>query len=169
MDADDLANQFQDHVRLAQTAKARKPKLSAASAWDCALRETAKRAAKNGKHSASNIWPQIALRSVVQRLLVATGSTSSIEQMFSERQLMLQEEVRHNGTPDESLITDARRVWAMHLRMARKAGSTRLLFLGTRASRRILLQKRKAAIDSLSKANTAKEWLTQCSSWSLLR
>ena len=78
-----------------------------------------------------------------------------------EHQLVLQEEVRYKETPDESLTTDARRIWAMHLGMARKAGSTRPLSLGARASRRILLQKRKAAIDLLSRASVAKEWLAQ--------
>ena len=59
VDADQLALEFQGHLRLAQTAKSRKPELSAASAWACTLRETAKRAKKKRadfsiQHLASN-------------------------------------------------------------------------------------------------------------------
>ena len=174
---DRLKEEFQDHQRIAQTVRNQNAHMTSASAWAGALRATQSKATKNGRTSRSNIWQQSALRPVVQRLLVAPGSTTSLEQTFSrkkwllgeqwngspeadQRQLILQEEVRMKETPDASLIADARRIWVNHLGASRKAGDSRPLALGMRSSLYRAAQKRKAAaVDSLAKATTSSSWL----------
>ena len=121
--------------------KPRMHEMTSASAWASALRATQSKATKNGRTSQSNIWRQSASRPVVQRLLVAPGSTTSLEQTFSrkkwllgeqwngspeedQRQLILQEEVRMKETPDASLsgppmlAAFGSITWAHHERLA---------------------------------------------------
>ena len=118
-----LMDQFEEHERIAQTVLAKAPAEPAARAWQQALKQT------QSSDRRKRTFPVDALLPLLQRFLVAPGSTAGIEQNFSklkrilgehwngselaeERRLVLDLAVSENPEADADLLGAARLVWA---------------------------------------------------------
>ena len=119
IDRNRLVEQFQDHRRLAQREKDKQPQEPASSAWQKAVRRT------RGRRG----WQVDSLLPILQRFLVAPGSTSGIEHAFSAAKRALGEHwhggpraeerrvallLKTQAMPDieNSILQSARLVWA---------------------------------------------------------
>jgi hypothetical protein len=118
-----LVDQFEEHVRIAQTEMSMSPHEPAAEAWRRALQKTG----ANSRTRRS--FPATALLPVLQRFVVAPGSTAGIEQNFSklkrilgehwngsehaeERRLVLALAAAASPDAGIDLLTASRLIWA---------------------------------------------------------
>ncbi len=168
VDAEALMMEFQDHQKVAQVFKDQRPHDPASAIWQRTLRRTQE------CWQMREQWPAKALLPVTQRLLVAPGSTSGVEQALNrfkrlmgeqwhgsavaeERRLVLQLKAAAEPKPPPELLKAARRTWAECFGKARASGTQRTPSLGMRSSR---LLKRKAT-EALRGASSATRWLAK--------
>ena len=144
VDSAGLFDQFKEHQRIAQAELGRAPEEPAAQAWHRALKRTQSTWLRRRN------FPAEALRSLLQRFMVAPGSTAGIEQNFSmfkrclgehwhgspaaeERRLVLQLARAALPAADDGLLGAARRIWACTFKAPRKGAVDGKLFRGKAA------------------------------------
>jgi hypothetical protein len=137
VDTANLVEQFMEHQRIAQAEMARAPGDPASSAWQRALQKTQSSSRRRRAFQAN------ALVALLQRFVVAPGSTAGIEQNFSlfkrslgehwqgtelaeERRLVLQLSSAAAPVADNELLAEARLIWASGFAPPRKGGGVRL-------------------------------------------
>ena len=118
-----LEEEFQDHHRLAQSEKNRRPQLTSAQAWQAALAKS--QATWQTRHN----MPASALLPAAERYFVSPGPTAGVERIFSwfkrfageqwhatelveERLLVLTQRAHHSPELPPRLLRAARAVWA---------------------------------------------------------
>ncbi len=145
---DDLVTQMEEHKRLAQHAFDQNPAAGAVAAWADALARTQRTARLREK------FPSNALKQALQFYAVAPGSTSGIEQNFSQLKRAMNEQ--WHGSPDAEerrmvlivagacgkaavgdspTVSAAATVWATTFGAPRLSGERRTKGLGYRLSR----------------------------------
>ena len=162
IDGNRLVEQFQDHRRLAQRDKDKQPQEPASSAWQKAVCHT------RGRRG----WPVDSLLPILQRFLVAPGSTAGIEHAFSAAKRALGEQwqgspraeerrvlllLKAQAMPDieNSILQSARLVWGQCCGPARRRSKPSLGFHTSAWLRR----KASVSVAECDRPTTEATWL----------
>ena len=118
-------SQLADHLRVASRLGKEAPEESAAASWQRALQRTQDNRKRRRSFPADGLIP------LLQRFVVAPGSTAGIEQNFSkmksseqaeERRCVLELAIQQHPEPPGELLSDARLVWAASFGSPRTSG-----------------------------------------------